>query len=106
TIPSIVIAAKAHELIDALFDAIGAMRGGGGREKFVDRLDHAPAGVPILGDEPSERVVEDPAERAGAVIEEVEERIEAAAAQNVLGGPMVWGMLVLIVLIIILVLMY
>lgn len=66
---------------------------------FVDRLDHPPAGVPILGDEASERVVEDPIERAADVAREVEEEIEIAAGRNVLGGPMVWGVLALMALV-------
>ncbi|MGD9738858.1 MAG: CoxG family protein [Bauldia sp.] len=90
------IAAKAKALADDFFAGIASWLndGTGG---FVDRLDHAPAGVPVLGDEPSERVVEDPAERAAEVVREVEEEIEVAAARNFLGGPMVWGVLAIMV---------
>src|SRR5690606_38486942 len=71
-----VMAGRARDLSDQFFTALRARFGGGGRQAdFVDRIDHPPAGVPLLGDEPSERVVEDPAERAGEVIEDVEERI-------------------------------
>ncbi len=102
TIAGDVVAHRARELSDQFFAALSARFRRDDRTKFVDRIDHAPAGVPVLGDEPSERVVEDPVERAGEVIEDVEERIEVAAAKNTLGGPMVWGFLAVGVLIVIL----
>jgi len=102
TIAGDVVAHRARELSDQFFAALSARFRRDDRTEFVDRIDHAPAGVPILGDEPSERVVEDPVQRAGEVIEEVEERIEVAAAKNTLGGPMVWGFLAVGVLIVIL----
>lgn len=71
-------------------------------EEWVDQLDHSPAGV-LLGDEPSEDVVVDKAERAGAAAEQVENQVETAAGQGVWGGPYVWGLLAVVVLIIILV---
>lgn len=92
------MAAKAKELADGFFSSLaGWLRDGAGA--YVDRLDHPPAGVPILGDEPSERVVEDPAERAAEVVREVEGEIEVAAGRNFLGGPMVWGVLVLVAIV-------
>ncbi|MCW5717031.1 MAG: carbon monoxide dehydrogenase subunit G [Bauldia sp.] len=106
TIAGDVVAHRARELSDQFFAALSARFRREERTKFVDRIDHAPAGVPILGDEPSERVVEDPAERAAEVIEDVEERIEVAAAKNTLGGPMVWGFLALGVLIAVLLIGY
>jgi carbon monoxide dehydrogenase subunit G len=97
-----VVASRARELSDQFFHALAGRFHLAGKPRFVDWIDHAPAGVPVLGDEPSERVVEDPAERAAEVIEEVEERIEVAAAQNTLGGPMTWGFLAVGVMIVIL----
>ncbi|MGV8839469.1 MAG: CoxG family protein [Bauldia sp.] len=102
TLAADVVSERARDLSDRFFHALGARFPRAAKPQFVDRIDHAPAGVPILGDEPSERVVEDPAERAAEVIEEVEERIEVAAAKNTLGGPMTWGFLALGVLILIL----
>lgn len=99
TIAGDVVAHRARELSDQFFAALSARFRREERARFVDRLDHAPAGVPVLGDEPSERIVEDPAERAAEVIGAVEERIEVAAGKNTLGGPMVWGFLALGVLI-------
>lgn len=66
--------------------------------EFVDRLDHSMAGVQ-LGDEPSEPVVEDKAEEAANVAREVEEEIEVAAGRGFLGGPVVWGLLVIVVVV-------
>lgn len=100
-LPPEIVGAKARDLADKFFKAV-ARRLPKRDAEFIDRLDHAPAGVPILGDEPSEDVVEDPAERAGEVAKEVEERIEVAAGSGFLGGPMVWGMIAIAVLILIL----
>lgn len=72
---------------------------------WVDQLDHSPAAVQ-LGDEPSEDVVEDKSETAGEVAEEIEERIEMAAERGFLGGPTVWGLLALAILIILLLVFY
>jgi hypothetical protein len=75
------VAAKARTLADQFFQSLAdwLRRNHGG---FVDRLDHTPAGVPLLGDEASEDVVEDKAERAGQVAEAAEERLEFAAARG------------------------
>lgn len=105
-VASELVSGKSRDLTDRFFGALSTRLRGAERTRFVDRLDHAPAGVPVLGDEPSEREVEDPAERAGEVIEEVEERIEVAAAKNTLGGPMVWGFLAVGVLIAVLLIGY
>ncbi len=104
-VPAALIATKASALADQFFSALAdwLRKHHGG---FVDRLDHTPAGVPLLGDEPSERVVEDKAERAGAVAEAVEERVELAAGEGLLGGPYVWGVLALAIMIAVLGFLY
>ena len=94
--------APAREMAEAFFASLSRELD---RKDWVDELDHSPAGVQ-LGDEESEAVVIDKAEEAGEAAESVEERIELAAGQQVLGGPMVWGLLAVILLIIILVLVY
>lgn len=103
-VPAEAIAAEAKSLADEFFlnleNSVNDKNKG-----WVDELDHSPAGVK-LGDEPSEEVVEDKAETAAAVAERIEEDIEVAAASGVLGGPVVWGLLALALLIIILVLIY
>lgn len=84
----------AKKMADEFFAAFAARLGG---TAFVDRLDHTPAGVPQLGDEPSEPVVLDKAEEAAVVAEAGEERLEVAAGRGALGGPVVWGLLVIVV---------
>ena len=99
------IEAQAKEMTDRFFsrleEEIQATE-----PKWVDQLDHTLAGVPQLGDEPSERVVEDKAEIAGETANVIERRVEIAAGRDFLGGPYVWGLLALVVLIVILTLMY
>lgn len=68
---------------------------------WVDQLDHSLGGVQ-LGDEPSEDIVIDKPFIAGEAAEEVEQRLELAAGRSYLGGPIVWGLVAVIVLIIIL----
>ncbi len=70
-----------------------------GPSAWTDRLDHTPAGVPQLGDEPGEPEVIDKTEEGAEALERAEERIEIAAGRGVLGGPMVWGMLALMVVV-------
>lgn len=96
---------QAREMADDFFLRLAERLAAGPMKEWVDELDHSMAGVQ-LGDEPGEDVVEDKAEKAGEVAETVEERLEIAAGQQVLGGPYVWGLLALIVLIIILVVLY
>ncbi len=95
------VTARAKSLAAEFFDNISAWLGSKPGQ-LVDRLDHTPAGVPLLGDEPSEAVVEDLAERAGRIADEAEKRIEVAAGNAVLGGPVVWGALAMILLVAIL----
>ncbi len=85
----------AHELFHNLAARLARDSG------FTDRLDHTMAGVPLLGDEPSEDVVVDKMEEAGEIARQAEERIEVAAGRGVLGGPVMWGVLALLVVIIV-----
>jgi carbon monoxide dehydrogenase subunit G len=100
-IGSDLVTARAKSLAAEFFENISAWHASR-PGRLVDQLDHAPAGVPILGDEPSEAVVEDLAERAGRIADEAEKRIEVAAGNAVLGGPVVWGALAMILLVAIL----
>ena len=68
---------------------------------WVDQLDHS-MGAVQLGDEPSEDVVIDKSSVAGEAAEEIEGRVELAAGRSYLGGPVVWGLAAIIVLIAIL----
>lgn len=74
-------------------------------EEWVDQLDHSPAAV-LLGDEPSEDVVVDKSEAASRAAERVEAEIESAASREVVGGPVVWGLLAIASLIVILAVLY
>jgi uncharacterized protein len=93
-----VIGKRARILADEFFESVSAWLSAK-RGSFVDRLDHAPAGVPVLGDDPSEDVVEDPVERASKIADEAEKRLEVAAGNGFLGGPVVWGALAMIALV-------
>lgn len=93
--------ALAEGFVDCLEAAIGARQ-----SEWVDQLDHTPAGVPILGDEPGEDVVQDKAEIAGKAASEMEQRVEVAAAKDFLGGPVVWGLLAFVALIVAIMLAY
>ena len=95
-----VIEAHAREIADAFFVRLAAELDKSGDE-WVDQLDHSMAAVQ-LGDEPSEDVVVDKVEIAGETADEIDERIEVAAGQQLVGGPYVWGLLAVIVLIVIL----
>jgi carbon monoxide dehydrogenase subunit G len=92
------ITARTRILADEFFESVSAWLSSK-PGPLVDRLDHAPAGVPILGDDPGEAVVEDPAERAGKIAVEAEKRLEVAAGNGVLGGPVVWGALVMVLVV-------
>lgn len=71
------------------------------REQASEDLDHT-LGAVELHNEPGEEPVEDKAEEAAEFAKATEERIEVAALGGVLGGPVVWGLLALVVVVIIL----
>lgn len=62
---------------------------------------HTPAAIDIH-DEPDRERIEDKAEEAAEFAEATEERIELAAAGGFLGGPVVWGLLALLAVVVIL----
>ncbi len=99
------VEAQAREMADTFFTRLATELAAKPASAWVDELDHSMAGVQ-LGDEPSEDVVEDKAETLAEVAEDLEERLEVAAGREVLGGPYVWGLLALVVLIIILLVLY
>lgn len=103
-VPSAAAEAKANEIADGFFAAL-ARHLGAHQSGWVDQLDHSMAGVQ-LGDEPTEDVVIDKAEAAGEVADYVERRLEYAAGQRVLGGPAVWALLALLLMIVFLALLY
>jgi carbon monoxide dehydrogenase subunit G len=73
----------------------------GERETTIEALEHSPAGVETHT-ESAATPVEDKVEGAVEFAKEAEERVEVAAAGGFLGGPMVWGLLALVGLVIIL----
>jgi len=87
------IESTTKRLADEFFNAFAARLGGG---EFVN----VPAGVPAQHRLPGEPVVEDRPEEAAEFAESVEERLEAAAGRGVLGGPVVWGLLALLAVIV------
>jgi hypothetical protein len=80
------IDATAKRLAGEFFDAFAETVGGGG---FVERAEHA---------------VEEAAHRVAEAAHEAEERAEGAAIRGFLGGPQMWGLLALIVVILLIVL--
>lgn len=99
----------ARKMADDFFSAFAARVSGGpamvtdltDNVPQRDYLDHSPANVQ-LGDEPYEPVVEDKIEEAAEVLEATEERVEVAAGKGTLGGPVVWGMLAVLAVIVLL----
>jgi len=71
------------------------------REAGSRDLDHSPAAVEMHS-EPGAEPVEDKVEEAAAFAQRTEERVEVAAAGGFLGGPMVWGLLALVGVVILL----
>jgi carbon monoxide dehydrogenase subunit G len=78
---------------DEFFNAFAVKLGGG---EYVN----VPAGVPPQHALRGEPVVEDRPEEAAEFAEGVEERLEVAAGRGVLGGPVVWGLLALLAVIV------
>jgi carbon monoxide dehydrogenase subunit G len=85
---------------EAVADAAEAAPSGG-----VSEYVNAPANVPVQHSAPGEPLVEDKAEEAAAFAREAETAIETAAGRGFLGGPVVWGLLALVVVIILIWLM-
>ena len=84
----------AKKMADEFFSAFAVRLGGGA---YIN----VPAGVPAQHPLPGEPVVEDRPEEAAEFAAGVEERLEAAAGRGVLGGPVIWGLLALLVVIVI-----
>jgi len=97
-VPAGEVDAYIRNTLSQFFESVGAAASAG---KWVDQLDHSLAGVQF-GDEPSEDVVIDKRSAAGEMAEDVESQIELAAGRSRYGGPMVWGLGLLIVVIVIL----
>jgi hypothetical protein len=87
------VESSTKRLADEFFNAFAAKLGGG---EFVN----VPAGVPPQHTLRGEPVVEDRPEEAAEFAEGVEERLEVAAGKGVLGGPVVWGLLALLAVIV------
>jgi hypothetical protein len=71
------------------------------RETASEDVVHSPAAVEIHT-ELDEPPVEDKSEEAAEFARATEERVEVAAAGGFLGGPVVWGLIALVVVVIIL----
>ena len=100
------VEAVAARLADAFFAAFAARLGGdrsvaapslatpgfddAAEDELVDRIEHR---------------VDDQAENLAEVAEEVEQELEVAAGRGVLGGPYVWGLIALLVVIVALAIM-
>ncbi len=80
-------------LADEFFNAFAVKLGGG---EYIN----VPAGVPAQHTLRGEPVVEDRPEEAAEFAEGIEERLEVAAGRGVLGGPVVWGLLALLAVIV------
>ena len=92
-IGSRLIESSTKKLADEFFGAFAVKLGGG---EYVN----VPAGVPPQHTLRGEPVVEDRPEEAAEFAESVEERLEVAAGRGVLGGPVVWGLLALLAVIV------
>jgi len=93
-IGSRLIESTSKKLADDFFGAFAAKLSGG---SYVNVL----AGVPPQHTLTGEPVVEDRPEEAAQFAQEIEEEIEGAAERGVLGGPVMWGLLALLVVIVI-----
>jgi hypothetical protein len=92
-IGSRLIESTTKQIADEFFNAFAVKLGGG---EYVN----VPAGVPAQHSLRGEPVVEDRPEEAAEFAESVEERLEVAAGKGVLGGPVVWGLLALLAVIV------
>ena len=90
----------AKEISKSSADRGGAAKG---RAKASADYVNAPANVPVQHAAPGEKLVEDKAEAAAEFAAAAEERLEIAAGKGVLGGPVVWGLLAVIALVILIV---
>lgn len=93
------IDATAKQMADQFFAAFAANVAGPAAPDTA-LLSDAPPLAPTLDDRGETAVVADVINDPEVTAEAVEERLEMAAAKGVLGGPYVWGLLALIVVIV------
>ena len=93
------IDATAKQMADQFFAAFAANVAGPAAADTA-LLSDAPPLAPTLDDRGETAVVADVINDPEVTAEAVEERLEMAAARGVLGGPYVWGLLALIVVIV------
>jgi len=93
------IDATAKQMADQFFAAFAANVAGPAAADTA-LLSDAPPLAPTLDDRGETAVVADVINDPEVTAEAVEERLEMAAAKGVLGGPYVWGLLALIVVIV------
>lgn len=72
---------------------------------MADEFFNAPANVPVQHAAKGEPLVEDKAEEAAEFAEAAEEKLELAAGKGVLGGPVVWGLLVVTAMVVLIVIL-
>jgi carbon monoxide dehydrogenase subunit G len=94
----------AKKMADDFFGNLAATLGGGAasadaEEGGINEYVNSPASA-VQHAGPGEPAVEDKAEEAAEFAREAEERLETAAGRGFLGGPIVWGLLAIIVVII------
>ena len=68
-------------------------------QRFAERVGEGPLG---RAEDAVEQAVEEAVHKVGEAAHEAEEEVEGAAVRGVLGGPMMWGLLVIVVGVVIL----
>ena len=94
------IDATAKQMADQFFAAFSANVAGPAAASADAPLTDAPPRAPTLDDKGETAVVADVVGDPEVTAEAVEERLEVAAGKGVLGGPYVWGLLGLLVVIV------
>jgi carbon monoxide dehydrogenase subunit G len=112
------IDSTAKKMADEFFGAFAARVGAGAAaaEPAAETADeetapveeyvNAPANVPVQHSGPGEPMIEDKAEEAAQFARDTEQKLEVAAGKGVLGGPVVWGLLALIVVVVLIKILY
>lgn len=93
------IDATAKQMADQFFAAFSANVAGPAAAADTPAIADAPPLAPTLDEKGETAVIADVIRDPEVTAEAVEERLEVAAAKGVLGGPYVWGLLALIVVI-------
>jgi len=87
------VGGKLAQVGTRLLDATAKQMADSFFQRFAERVGEGPFG---RAEDAVEQAVEEVVHKAGEVAHEAEEEVEGAAVRGVLGGPMMWGLLVIV----------